>query len=232
MANLTGDERRKYVQGMFARIAPRYDRMNRLMTAGQDIRWRQEVIQRANLRFGDHMLDLGTGTGDLAAEALRQCPGCRVVAADFTLEMMQIGRTRQPSGIGWSAADALRLPFADESFEAVVSGFLLRNVSDLSLALAEQRRVLKAGGRLLVLDTTRPTQSLLTPLLNLYFNAGIPLLGKLLAGEREAYTYLPQSTQGFLSAEQLAVRMLEAGFRQVGFRRVMFGTIAIHWGIK
>ena len=217
---------------MFARIAPHYDRMNRLMTAGQDVRWRQEAIRRSALPPGGRMLDLGAGTGDLAAEALCQFPGRVVIAADFTVEMMTIGRTLKDASLAWSAADALHLPFADASFDALVSGYLLRNVSSLQQALGEQHRVLKPGGRLVALDTTRPPRSPLSPLINFHLHTVIPALGQLLTGEAEAYTYLPDSTQEFLSAEQLAARLVQAGFRQVGFRRLMFGTMALHWGVK
>ena len=232
MAHLTGSERARYVQGMFARIAHRYDLMNRLMTAGQDVRWRVEVIQRAVLPPGGSLLDLGAGTGDLAREALRQAPQSTAVAADFTLEMMLAGRDRPVRHLVWTAADALYLPFPDERFDAVVSGFLLRNVSDLPRSLSEQRRVLKPGGRIVCLDTTRPPQNLLTPFINLHLHTVIPALGRLIAGDAEAYTYLPDSTQSFLSAESLAEHLRLAGFREVGFLRKMLGTVAIHWGVK
>lgn len=236
MANLVDSERSLYVQRMFSRIAPRYDLMNRLMTGGQDIFWRKMVIRRAALPADGHLLDLGTGTGDLSREALRQIPGCRVVAADFTLTMMQTGKKRdiawQAASPLWTGADALALPFPDKTFDAVVSGFLLRNVSDVKQALAEQWRVLKPGGRIVVLDTTRPRPNLLSPLINFHLHTIIPTLGGLLTGDREAYTYLPNSTKGFLAAEALAVRMIEAGFQRVGFWRLMFGTVAIHWGTK
>lgn len=233
MANLTGRERAQYVQSMFARIASRYDLMNRLMTAGQDVRWRREVIRLAALPPGGWLLDLGAGTGDLAQEALRQSPDCRAIAADFTLEMMRVGQKRPGgSGLRWSGADALHLPFRDAVFDALVSGFLLRNVSDLPQALQEQLRVLKPGGRMVALDTTRPPRNLLTPFINLHMHTLIPALGKLVAGDSEAYTYLPDSTEGFLEAETLAERMQQVGFRQVGYQRRMLGTVAIHWGIK
>ena len=232
MTNLSGNQRGQYVQAMFARIAPHYDRMNRLMTAGQDVRWRQEAIRQAALPPGGRLLDLGAGTGDLAAEAQRQFPSSTVIAADFTLEMMQFGRSLKDDSLAWSGADALHLPFVDSSFDAVVSGYLLRNVSDLPQALAEQYRVLKPGGRLVALDTTRPPRSLLSPLINFHLHTVIPALGRLLTGEAEAYTYLPDSTRQFLSAEQLAVHLVQTGFRRVYFRRLMFGTMALHWGIK
>lgn len=233
MTHLQGETRARYVQDMFARVAPRYDLMNRLMTAGQDVRWRRDAIRRAGLRPGDWLLDLGAGTGDLAREALRHCPKCHPIAADFTLEMMRVGRSRRGnSAVGWCAADALRLPYPDETFAAVVSGFLMRNVIDVPLALREQYRVLKSDGRCVVLDTTRPPRTLLSPLVRFHLRRVIPMLGRLITGEADAYTYLPDSTEQFLTAEDLAVHMRLAGFRDVGFARRMLGTIAIHWGSK
>lgn len=221
------------VRAIFSRIAPRYDLMNRLMTAGQDLRWRREVIRRAALQPHQRLLDLGAGTGDLAYEALRQQPLCQPVAGDFTLEMMQVGRQR-PGGqrILWSGADALNLPFPDEQFDAVVSGFLLRNVADLDRALQEQYRVLKPGGHWVALDTTPPRRNLLWPFIQLHFRLVIPLLGTLLAGDPAAYRYLPHSTAHFLPAEALAQRVKRAGFQQVGFRRRMLGTVVILWAVK
>ena len=228
--DLTGENKGAYVQGMFNRIAPRYDLMNRLMTAGQDIRWRREVIRRAQLKPGAQLLDLGAGTGDLAREALRQQPQCNALAADFTLGMMRVGQKHTPPTPDWSAADALALPFADQRFDAVVSGYLLRNVSNLPLALREQFRTLKPGGWLVSLDTTRPVRSILTPFIQFHMRVIIPLLGSLITGQSDAYTYLPTSTENFLDAETLADALRSTGFVEVGFQRRMFGTMAIHWG--
>ena len=173
MGQLTGDERAAYVQNMFTRIASRYDLMNRLMTGFQDLRWRRLVIQLAGLQPGASLLDLGAGTGDLAREALRQQPSARVTAADFTLEMMRVGH-KNGDDLNWSAADALRIPFAQASFDAVVSGFLMRNVTDLHKALQEQHRVLMTGGRIVILDTTRPKRNLFSPFIWIYMHIHHP----------------------------------------------------------
>lgn len=238
LAHLSGDQRSTSVQRMFAQIAGHYDLMNRLMTIGQDIRWRQEVIRRAALPPEGRLLDLGSGTGDLARAALRQAPHCLSIAADFTMEMMQAGRRHDdlPGNKStrplWCGANALHLPFPNEMFDAVVSGFLVRNVSDLQRSLDEQWRVLAPGGRIAILDTTRLVKNWLRPWIRLYFHIIIPRLGALLTGQGEAYTYLPESTESFLSAEQLSARLGQAGFRQIRFRRLMFGSVAIHWAMK
>jgi demethylmenaquinone methyltransferase / 2-methoxy-6-polyprenyl-1,4-benzoquinol methylase len=213
---------------MFQRIAPHYDLMNRLMTGGQDLAWRKLVIRWAAIPPHGKVLDLGAGTGDLAREALRQEPSCQVIAADFTLQMMLVGK-QQPGGIqSWSGADALNLPFPDNTFDALISGFLLRNVVDLPQALSEQYRVLKPGGRLVALDTTRPKPSLFSPFIRFHMRQVIPFLGGLLTGSRDAYVYLPSTSEHFLWAEDLKTKILAAGFERAQFKRLMFGTIAVH----
>lgn len=230
MTDLTGRARARYVREMFALISPRYDLMNRLMTGGRDVQWRRHVIRLAQPAPGARLLDLGAGTGDLAREALRQEPEARVTAVDFTLEMMRIGQRN--GSLPWSAADALFLPFCEGTFDAIVSGFLMRNVIDVNLALEEQYRTLKPGGRIVILDTTRPKKNALSPLIWIHMHLVIPLLGGLLSGVREAYQYLPNSTEVFLTAEELADRMAAAGLKKIKFERLMFGTIAIHQGEK
>ena len=230
MTQPTGQERAAYVQNMFTRIARRYDLMNRLMTGFQDMRWRRHVIALAGLKPGARLLDIGAGTGDLAREALRRHPNIRVAAADFTLEMMRVGQQAGP--LPFSAADALRLPFAESSFDAVVSGFLMRNVTDLHKALQEQHRILKRGGRIVILDTTRPKKNIFSPFIWFHMHAVIPLLGRLISGASDAYKYLPDTTENFVTAERMAALMAAVGFRMLGYERLMFGTIAIHWGEK
>ena len=225
------DEKARYVQDVFTRIAPRYDLLNRLMTGGQDLRWRKEVVRRAGLHPRASLLDLGAGTGDLARAALAQQPTARVTAADFTLGMMRAGR-RPADPFAWSVADALRLPFPAESFDAVVSGFLMRNVVDLVAALQEQYRILKPRGRIVILDTTRPGRNPFSPFIRLHMRLVIPTLGALISGQRDAYTYLPESTEAFLTAEALAGHLAAVGFKRIEFKRLMFGTIAIHWAEK
>lgn len=218
------------VSALFSRIARRYDRMNRLMTFGQDLHWRRLAARRAALAPGEQVLDLGAGTGDLSLAALREVPSAKVVSADFNPVMLAGARGKGVKEL--VTCDALGLPFEDETFEAVVSGFLVRNVSDLDLALGGMKRVLKPGGRLVVLDTTRPRRNILLPFIRFYLRVVIPLLGRLVTGDAEAYRYLPASTEGFLLAEELAERLRGAGFEEVGFKRLMFGAAALHWGIK
>ncbi len=224
------EEKAGFVNRMFADIAPRYDLMNRLMTGGQDVRWRREVIELCDLPPHGALLDVGTGTGDLAYEALRQAPSLRVVGCDFTFEMMAYGQSK-PGQVHFVQGDALRLPFPDDAFDAVTSGFLLRNVTDVDAALREQVRVTKPGGRVVCLETSPPRHALLEPLMRLHMFYVIPLLGRLLSPQGRAYQYLPASTEHFLPPEILAHKMERAGLRNVFFRRKLFGVVAIHVGV-
>jgi demethylmenaquinone methyltransferase/2-methoxy-6-polyprenyl-1,4-benzoquinol methylase len=209
--------------------------MNRLMTFGQDMKWRRFVVQQANLKAGGKLLDLATGTGDIAFEAVRAVPGIQAVGADFSLPMMRIGQ-HMPLGqsVGWAGADALNLPFPDATFDAVTSGYLMRNVIDIPRAVGEQLRVLRPGGRIVVLDTSPPPKNLLRPFIEIHLRYIIPTLGRLVAGRSgaDAYQYLPSSTQAFKTPDELAAIMRAAGVRDVQYRTFMFGTMAVHWGEK
>src|SRR5690606_17270637 len=218
---------------MFGRIAHRYDLMNRLMTFGQDLRWRRYVVRQAALPPGGRLLDVATGTGDIALEALSHQPGIEAAGLDFSPEMMVVGRTRDGGEqVRWVNGDALALPFPDASFDAVTSGYLMRNVIDVAGAFREQVRVVRPGGRVVCLDSSPPPRGPLRPLIMLHLNVVIPLMGRLIAGDASAYTYLPESTAAFKTPGELALIMQKAGLTNVRYRRFMFGTMAVHTGTR
>lgn len=218
---------------MFGEIAGRYDLMDRLMTFGQDQVWRRCVIQAAELPAGGTLLDAGTGTGRIGEEALAKDPHAIVVGSDFSLEMMQVGRRHcNQYRMLWCGADAMQLPFKEASFDAVASGYLIRNVSDAGQALSEQIRVVKPGGRVVCLDTSPPPLNFYRCVILFFLTTMIPLLGQLVSGNRSAYTYLPESTKEFFTPEKLARKMRAAGLENIRYRRYMFGTIAVHVGTK
>ena len=228
--------RASYVADMFGRIAPRYDVMNRVMTGGMDRRWRAITVAETRLRRGGHALDVATGTGDLAFALARVAgPSGRVVGIDFTDPMLELARHKIVSGgpaPEFRHADALALPFSDGEFDAVTIGFGLRNVTDVPRALSEMRRVLRPGGRMACLEVTKPRVALLAAGFYAYFDNVVPLLGALLNGSREAYTYLPYSLRPFPDAVELRGLMLAAGFRHAHMRLLNVGTIAVHVGVR
>lgn len=231
-------EKTRYVNAMFARIAQRYDRMNRFMSLGQDMSWRRRAIQLAAVPPGGRLLDVAVGTGDLALIALERQPTARVTGVDFTLEMMRIGRATKhhrngaPPAIGWTGGDALHLPYPDGAFDAVVSGFMMRNVTDVAAALAEQRRVVRRCGRVVCLEMTQPTLLVWRTIYPWIFGTLMPLATGLLSGQRDAYRYLPASVANFVDADALAGIMQDVGLRGVGYQTLMLGTVAIHVGVK
>jgi demethylmenaquinone methyltransferase/2-methoxy-6-polyprenyl-1,4-benzoquinol methylase len=233
MTHLQGPERAQYVQGMFARISGRYDVMNRLMTGGRDIAWRREVVRLAQLNPDARLLDVATGTGDILIEAVRQQPNVLAIGSDFTFEMMLAGQAKEGAqAIRWNAADALRLPFPDDTFDGVTSGFGVRNFIDREQAFREQRRVVKPGGRVICLEISKPPKNLLRPFFLFFFNKIVPFVGGLISGQRDAYTYLPQSVNEFLTPDELKSIMERAGLLEVKYKRLMMSTVAIHVGIK
>jgi demethylmenaquinone methyltransferase/2-methoxy-6-polyprenyl-1,4-benzoquinol methylase len=213
------------VRTMFDRIAPVYDAMNHAMTAGLDRRWRKETA-RAVVSPGDRVLDACCGTGDLALADLH-AGGARVTGLDFSERMLERARAKS-SEVEWVQGDALALPFADGSFDGATVGFGVRNLDDLEAGLRELRRVLRQGGRLGILEITRP-RGLLRPFYKLWFDGLIPLAGKLLPGG-SAYTYLPASVRRFPEAKDFAGLMQSAGFEQVGYRLFAGGIVALHTG--
>jgi demethylmenaquinone methyltransferase/2-methoxy-6-polyprenyl-1,4-benzoquinol methylase len=213
------------VRSMFDRIAPVYDLMNRAMTAGLDVRWRS-LAAAAAVRPGDRVLDAACGTGDLALADLRAGAGS-VTGIDFSPRMLERAR-RKHAGIEWVEGDVLALPFAAASFDAATIGFGIRNVADLDRALRELRRVLRGGGRLAVLEITRPRGLLAAPL-RLWFDQVVPRLGRLVPGG-EAYTYLPASVRRFPPAEELAELLRGVGFEGVSTRLLAGSIVSLHTG--
>ena len=212
------------VESMFDRIAPVYDAMNRVMTAGLDQRWRR-LTAAATVRPGDEVLDGCCGTGDLAVACTRA--GGRVTGLDFSERMLERARRKAPD-VTWVRGDLLQLPFETASFDAATVGFGVRNVDDLQQALRELRRVLRTDGRIGILEITRP-RGMLAPFYKLWFDVAVPLIGKLLPGG-SAYTYLPASVRRFPPPDDLAELMREAGFRDVGYRLLAGGIVALHTG--
>jgi demethylmenaquinone methyltransferase/2-methoxy-6-polyprenyl-1,4-benzoquinol methylase len=218
---------------MFADIAPRYDLMNRLMTLGQDRNWRKTVVDLCALPRGGELLDVATGTGDIGYEALRRDPTARIAGLDLTREMILFGRDKYPGlSFPFMEGDALALPYADDSFDAATSGFMMRNVVDIRAAFAEQARVVRPGGRVVCLEITLPDTPVFGELFRGYFFGVVPRVGRMISGHGQAYSYLPASALAFPRPPALRAIMESAGLREVGYRLAMLGTVAIHWGTK
>lgn len=221
---------------MFDRISGVYDRMNRVMTAGLDQTWRQRAADRVRLEPGQRALDLCCGTGDLAlALAERVGPEGQVTGADFSRPMLELARGKAAADgvaqVEFEWADALELPYEDETFDAVTIAFGARNLADLDRGLSEMRRVLVPGGRLAILEITQPRRQPLAAFFGLWFDRIVPMLGKF-AGDSSAYTYLPESVRSFPDAGTLGSRLDAAGFRHVRWTLMAGGIIALHSGVR
>jgi demethylmenaquinone methyltransferase / 2-methoxy-6-polyprenyl-1,4-benzoquinol methylase len=236
----TPSEKRSYVNNMFGRIAHRYDIVNRLMAGGMDIYWRKALVDAAPLAPRTRILDMATGTGDVIFTAAQRQPSLGLlVGADFTLPMLEVGQRRAadnhlPPGnrVRWTAADTLSIPFSDESFDIVTSAFLMRNVIDVTAAIQEQTRVARRGGKIITMDVPRPAPTLWGRLFRLYFHRIMPIFCGLVSGQPDAYVYLPHSADAFLNPEEYAEVMRSVGLKNVTYRTLLRGTVALHVGTK
>ena len=230
------DDKGAFVRDMFARIAPRYDAANRVLTAGMDERWRKRAIALLDAPKGGTVLDLCCGTGDVVFHLLRTDPTLDVTGIDFCAPMLDRARERAPHEARGSASfvegDVMSLPFDDHRFDGATMGFSLRNVVNIDRVLEETRRVLKPGARFVNLDVSKAPSPLFKRAFDLYFYRLVPLIGGAVGGSRQAYTYLPNSLTHHPNADDLRDRFTRAGFADAGYVRLMGGSIAIHYGTK
>ena len=248
---LAGSEKERYINRLFATIAPRYDLLNSVISLGNHKRWRKTAVRMSGLTKGGKALDAATGTGDFAIDLARVAgESGMVVGIDFCLPMLEIAarkigerstrhaepvEARRMSGespITLAAANAESLPFESESFDCATIGFALRNVSSVPATIAELARVVKPGGRVVSLEMVRPTAPILTPLWRMYFFKVMPALARIFGAEGEAYDYLPRSVARFYSREELAEVFRDSGLSNVTARGLMLGLVCIHMGIK
>jgi len=230
-AGASGTLEEPQVEAMFDRIAGVYDLMNSLMTAGLHHRWRRRAADLALVEPGSDVLDVASGTGDLAIElSTRVGASGNVIGSDFSEQMLKRARVKAPQ-LQWQQANALALPYEDDRFDAVTVGFGARNFSDLDAGLAEMVRVTRPGGRVVVLEITTPTRPPLSSFFRLWFDRLVPLIGRF-AGDPDAYSYLPSSVRRFPDAQTLAQRLSLAGLGEVGYLLTAGGIIAIHSGTK
>lgn len=228
---LSEDSKARSVHGMFSSIAGRYDLLNLLLSFGVDRNWRREAARAGFSSGARQALDVATGTGDLAFALKRQQPEAEVTGLDFVAEMLVQARAKEQArqaGISFVQGDALALPFPAESFDLVTIAYGLRNLADVGRGLAEFERVLRPGGRLVILEFPPPPPGLFGRLYRFYFGRVVPVIGGLVSGSRSAYTYLPDSVSTFLSPQVLADQLTDVGFTSVRFRLQSFGISAIH----
>jgi demethylmenaquinone methyltransferase/2-methoxy-6-polyprenyl-1,4-benzoquinol methylase len=222
---------------MFGRIARRYDLMNSLMTFGMDAGWRKAAVRAAAPPADGLALDLGTGTCRLAAELARHMPRGRVIGVDLAPPMLRRGQAwlwsrDEGARVSLAVADGLTLPFGSDRFDCLTSAFVVRNLPDRPLGFVEQARVVKPGGRVVCLELSWPRSGPLRQVFPLYFAGVVPLIGQLVGGDRDAYTYLPESVRAFPAPTALAGMMEAAGLRDVQWRPLGFGSVTLHWGTK
>ncbi|MEN8145158.1 MAG: ubiquinone/menaquinone biosynthesis methyltransferase [Gemmatimonadota bacterium] len=229
------DTKRPYVRRLFGRIARRYDVTNDIMSLGLHRRWKRQLLRLADIRPGHVVLDLASGTGDLA---LRVGHGSKVLAADLTMEMLKVGRSKAKSGrskarsvqVEWAQCDALALPLPDRSVDRVLIGYGLRNFADLDAGLREIQRCLKPGGRLVALDFGRASPPLLHRMYLKYLDISTVAIGWLVHRDAESYVYIPESLRQFPAQMGVADTMLRLGFERCGYLDLWFGVMAINFG--
>jgi demethylmenaquinone methyltransferase / 2-methoxy-6-polyprenyl-1,4-benzoquinol methylase len=237
------EEKATYVERMFARIAPGYDRVNRAMTFGQDQGWRQHAVNAVAPPTDGRALDVGTGTGDFLPLLAAWMPDGIAVGVDFCLPMMRAGWSKLETSarnsssahayrMNFVGGDALRLPFPDDTFDSITTGFTMRNVTDIDMAFREMWRIARPGGVVACLEVARPHNPLLRLGHRFYFEQVVPLVGLALGSDRRAYTYLPQSARLFPAPPELAQIMREAGWQYVQYKRFSLGAVAVHTGVK
>jgi demethylmenaquinone methyltransferase/2-methoxy-6-polyprenyl-1,4-benzoquinol methylase len=228
------NDKSAFVRDMFATIAPRYDKTNRIISAGMDEGWRRRTIALLQAPRGGRIVDLCCGTGDITFHLLRTDPTLRVTGVDFCEPMLAEARKRLPREGSPNAefleGDAMKLPFADKSFDGATMGFATRNVADIDATLREIRRVLKPGARFVNLDMSQAPNRVWKACFDLYFYGVVPLVGGIVAGSNQAYSYLPHSLTNHPGAEALRDRFEAAGFADTGFERILGGAVAIHYG--
>jgi demethylmenaquinone methyltransferase / 2-methoxy-6-polyprenyl-1,4-benzoquinol methylase len=225
-----------FVREMFARIAPRYDLANRVLTAGLDERWRRRALRLLAPPHGGRILDCCCGTGDLTLGLLRGDPTLEVIGIDFCAPMLDRAQRRAGrearGNMRFVEGDVMAMPFEDSSFDGATMGFSLRNVVDIDATLREIVRVLRPGARFVSLDVTKAPNRTFRRLFNIYFYGVVPLLGGIVGGSRSAYAYLPNSLMHHPNAPELRERFTRAGFSEAGYVALMGGAIAVHYGTK
>ena len=237
MAELQGAEKQCYVASLFSRISGRYDLMNDLMTLGMHRRWKRKTAAIATYGLDGPAIDVSSGTGDLALELAKRPEVDHAVGLDLLDGMVSRARAKilargMSSSVTMMIGDALSLPFADGSFSCATAGFSLRNMPDVEKALSEMVRVVRPGGRVAILELSPMSKGIRSALFRPVFHGLVPLIGRFVAGDRSAYTYLPRSVDHFLDAERLAETLSGLGLDDVGYKRLGFGTVAVHWGVK
>ncbi len=226
------DKSPERIRSMFDAVSSSYRTLNRLITFGGDARIRRRAVRLARLDSARTLLDVATGTGDIIETALKYHPHLSVTGVDFSERMLAVAARRPVlRRVRFVQGDALALPFEDDSFDRITSGYLIRNVVDVRACFAEQFRVLRPGGRVVCVETTPPA-GIWAPLIRWHLRFAIPLLGALISRRPEAYRYLPASTRRFKSPEEVTGIMERVGFRLVGVKTALLGTIAIHTGVK